>query len=64
MRTARVCPTCPTYENALCIIYDGEPLPYLNVAPGDNLEDILVKLNDAIEVLTPTTTTTTTTAPL
>jgi len=64
MRTARVCPTCPTYENALCIIYDGEPLPYLNVAPGDNLEDILVKLNDAIGVLTPTTTTTTTTAPL
>ena len=62
MRTAAVCPTCPTYENAKCIIYDEDPLPYLGVAPGDSLESILVKLNAIIGELTPTTTTTSTTS--
>jgi len=60
MRTAAVCPTCSTYENALCIIYNGEFLPYLDIAPGDNLEDVLVKLNAIIGALTPTTTSTST----
>ena len=60
MRTAAVCPTCPTYENALCVLYNGEYLPYLDIAPGDNLEDVLVKLNAIIGELTSTTSTTTT----
>jgi len=60
MRTAEICPTCAVYENALCVIYDGEYLAALDVAPGDNLADILVKINAA---LTGTTTTTTTVAP-
>ena len=26
MRTAAICPTCATFENALCVLYNG---PYL-----------------------------------
>jgi hypothetical protein len=59
MRTAEICPTCAVYENALCVIYDGEYLDALDVSPGDNLADILVKINNALT----TTTTTTTTLP-
>ena len=59
MRTARVCPTCSTFENALCVLYNGEYLPFLDIAPGDSMEDVLVKLNAIIGILTPTTTTTT-----
>lgn len=58
MRTAEICPICAVYENALCIIYDGEYLDALDVSPGDNLADILVKINNVL-----TTTTTTTVAP-
>ena len=46
MRTAQVCPTCATYTNALCVIYNGEFLQNINVAPLDNLEDILMNIND------------------
>lgn len=46
MRTAQVCPTCATYTNALCVIYDGELLSNINVSPLDNLEEILVNIND------------------
>lgn len=58
MRTAEICPTCAVYNNALCTIYDGEYLDALDVSPGDNLADILMKINNAL-----TTTTTTTTLP-
>jgi hypothetical protein len=69
MRTAEICPTCAVYENALCVIYDGEYLAGLDVSPGDNLADILVKINNALTTTTTTsssstTTTTTTTIPL
>jgi len=60
MRTAEICPICAVYENALCVIYDGEYLAALDVSPGDNLADILVKINNALT----TTTTTTTVAPI
>ena len=46
MRTAQVCPTCATYTNALCVIYDGELLSNINVSPLDNLEEILVNINN------------------
>ena len=70
MRTAQVCPTCATYQNALCIIYDGEYLSMIDAAPGDSMETILGKINTALAALTTiststsSTTTTTTTTPV
>lgn len=46
MRTAAICPTCSTYENALCILYNGDYLPNIDVAPLDSLEVALQKVND------------------
>lgn len=61
MRIAAVCPECAVYQNAKCILYNGEYLPCLDIAPGDNLEDILVKLNTLMSGNCWSTTTTTTT---
>lgn len=58
MRTADICPTCATYENALCILYNGPYLDALDVNPLDNLETILYKINEALGGTTTTTTTT------
>lgn len=46
MRTAAICPTCATYENALCILYNGVYLPNINVNPLDSMEVALKKVND------------------
>jgi len=62
MRTAEVCPTCPTYENAKCIIYEGVLLPLTDISPGDSLEVVLAKLEIAITAITPTTTSTSSTS--
>lgn len=51
MRTAAICPTCATYENALCVLYNGEYLPAIDVAPLDSLEVALEKINSAITEL-------------
>jgi len=59
MRVAEICPDCATYINAACIIYNGEYLSNIDVSPLDSLDDILVKINDALGALTTTTTTTT-----
>lgn len=48
MRTAAICPTCSTYENALCIIYNGEYLPALDIEPLDSLQTALEKIDVAI----------------
>jgi len=61
MRTAEVCPTCATYENALCIIYDGPLLPLTDISPGDSLEVALGKIETFLGTLTTTTTSSTTT---
>lgn len=45
MRTAAICPTCATYENALCIIYNGPYLSNIDVAPLEDLPTILSKIN-------------------
>jgi hypothetical protein len=45
MRTAAICPTCATYENALCIIYNGPYLNNINVNPLEDLPTILAKIN-------------------
>ena len=44
MRTADVCPTCSTYTNALCVIFDGPLLTTLDIAPNDDLDTALVKI--------------------
>lgn len=47
MRVAEICPTCATYINATCIIYNGAYLTNIDVSPLDSLDDILGKINDA-----------------
>jgi hypothetical protein len=55
MRTAAICPTCATYENALCIIYNGPYLSNIDVAPLDALPTILSKINTNLVPLSGTT---------
>jgi len=62
MRIATICPTCATHINSVCVIYDGEYLANLDVAPGDTLEDILLKINNSCACTTTTTTTSTSTS--
>jgi hypothetical protein len=45
MRTAAICPTCATYENALCILYNGPYLANIDLNPLDSLEVALGKIN-------------------
>lgn len=45
MRTASICPTCAVYENALCILYNGEYLTNIDVNPLDSMEVALEKVN-------------------
>jgi hypothetical protein len=52
MRTAAICPTCAVYENAICIIYNGPPLSNINVAPLEDLQSILGKINTRLIPLT------------
>ena len=46
MRVAEICPTCATYTNAVCVIYDGEYLTNIDVSPMDPLDEVLEKIND------------------
>lgn len=55
MRTAAICPTCATYENALCIIYNGPYLTNIDVAPLEDLESVLAKINNNLVPLHGTT---------
>ena len=55
MRTAAICPTCATYENALCIIYDGPYLANIQVNPLEDLPTILAKINANLVPKTGTT---------
>jgi hypothetical protein len=55
MRTAAICPTCATYENALCIIYDGPFLANIQVNPLEDLPTILAKINANLVPKTGTT---------
>lgn len=52
MRTAEICPTCATTQNALCILYNSTYLNNINVNPLDNLETILGKINTNLVPLT------------
>jgi hypothetical protein len=55
MRTAAICPTCATYENALCIIYNGPYLTNIKVNPLEDLPTILGKINTNLVPLSGTT---------
>jgi hypothetical protein len=48
MRTAAICPTCATYINATCIIYDGPNLLNINTLTLDNLQVILGNINTTV----------------
>jgi hypothetical protein len=48
MRTAEVCPECPVYTNALCIIYAGIYLPNINVSPLDSITVALAHINASV----------------
>jgi hypothetical protein len=48
MRTAAICPTCATYINAVCVIYDGPNLLNIDTLTLDNLEDILGNINTTV----------------
>ena len=45
MRTAAICPTCATYTNSVCVIYDGPYLSNLGISPTSSLEDALQQIN-------------------
>jgi hypothetical protein len=45
MRTAAICPTCATFENALCVLYNGPYLANADINPLDSLEVALGKIN-------------------
>lgn len=44
MRTADVCPTCSTFTNALCVIFDGPLLTTLDINPLDSIDVALTKV--------------------
>ena len=48
MRTAEICPTCTTFVNSKCVIYDGPLLSNINVSPMDDLNTILSSINTAL----------------
>jgi hypothetical protein len=48
MRTAAICPTCATYENALCILYDGDFLVNSDINPLDSVTTAIEKLDSAL----------------
>lgn len=48
MRTSNLCPTCATYENAVCVIYNGEYLSNTDINPLDNMQVALGKIDEAI----------------
>ena len=55
MRTAAICPTCATYENALCIIYNGPYLTNIKANPLEDLQSVLAKINTNLVPLSGTT---------
>lgn len=52
MRTAAICPTCATYENAVCVIYNGPTLSNINVPPLTDLQTALGSINASIGSVT------------
>lgn len=53
MRTAAICPTCATYTNAVCVLYDGPYLSNLDISPLTNLEDVVGIIDAKVGTLQP-----------
>jgi len=51
MRISQICPTCTTYVNSLCVIYNGTYLSNINASPLDTLDKILANINTATGVI-------------
>lgn len=51
MRTAAICPTCATYTNAVCVLYDGPFLSNIGVSPMDNLQSALQSIDGAVSAI-------------
>lgn len=51
MRTSQICPTCTTYINSLCVVYNGTYLSNINVSPLDDLQKILANINSSVGVI-------------
>lgn len=51
MRVAELCPTCATYINATCVIYNGVYLSSIDVAPLTSLDEILGNINSTFIAL-------------
>jgi hypothetical protein len=54
MRTASICPTCSTFENALCVLYNGDYLTNTDITPLDSVETAIIKINDNLVPITGT----------
>lgn len=48
MRTSQICPTCTTYINSLCVVYNGVYLSNINVSPLNPLDTILANINISV----------------
>ena len=46
MRTADICPTCATFTNALCTLYNGVYLWNTDIQPLDSVEEAIIKINN------------------
>lgn len=48
MRIADICPTCATYTNSICVIYDGMYLSNIDASPLDPLDTIFASINTTV----------------
>lgn len=48
MRTADICPTCATFQNAICVLYDGDLLVNSDINPLDSVTTAIEKLDAAL----------------
>ncbi len=53
MRTAAICPTCATYTNAVCVLYDGPYLSNLDIDPLTDLEEVIGIIDAKVGTLQP-----------
>jgi len=51
MRTSDICPTCATFINAACVLYNGPTLETLNIPTLTSLEDALILINTWAETV-------------
>ena len=54
MRIAEICPTCATYQDATCILYNGVYLSNIVANQGDALDVVLGNINNNLVPLTGT----------